>query len=179
MFFYTHHTFFCKFHILCTSQPAKIWCHTSVQARSTLFDFPPFWTALYYPLTTCARIYHLILINFQQALMNVSRYNFLCNSITLMSKAILPDCYSATFQNKAMPPTSTSDVVSKHDKTRYITFGATFLLVLFNLEMKYIQMIDWNLLPIYGGARGVVVIVVGNGHGDTNSNPGRDWLHFT
>ena len=29
-----------------------------------------------------------------------------------------------------------------------------------------------------GGARGVMVIVVGNGHGDTNSNPGRDWLHF-
>ena len=24
-----------------------------------------------------------------------------------------------------------------------------------------------------------VVIVVGNGHGDTSSNPGRDWLHFT
>ena len=24
------------------------------------------------------------------------------------------------------------------------------------------------------GARGVIVIVVGNGHGDTNSNPGRD-----
>ena len=32
---------------------------------------------------------------------------------------------------------------------------------------------------VYGGARGVVVIVVGNGHGDTSSNPGRDWLHFT
>ena len=30
-----------------------------------------------------------------------------------------------------------------------------------------------------GGARGVVVIVVGNGHGDTSSNLGRDWLHFT
>ena len=30
-----------------------------------------------------------------------------------------------------------------------------------------------------GGARGVIVIVVGNGHGDTSSNPGRDWLHFT
>ena len=26
---------------------------------------------------------------------------------------------------------------------------------------------------------GVVVIVIGNGHGDTSSNPGRDWLHFT
>ena len=24
----------------------------------------------------------------------------------------------------------------------------------------------------YGGARGVMVIVVGNGHGDTSSNPG-------
>ena len=30
--------------------------------------------------------------------------------------------------------------------------------------------------PLYciGGARGVVVIVVGNGHGDTSSNPGPD-----
>ena len=27
---------------------------------------------------------------------------------------------------------------------------------------------------IYGGARGVMVIVVGNGHGDKSSNPGRD-----
>ena len=31
----------------------------------------------------------------------------------------------------------------------------------------------------FGGARGVMVIIVGNGHGDTSSNPGRDWLHFT
>ena len=30
-----------------------------------------------------------------------------------------------------------------------------------------------------GDGRGVMVIVVGNGHGDTSSNPGRDWLHFT
>ena len=30
-----------------------------------------------------------------------------------------------------------------------------------------------------GGARGVMVIVVGNGHGDTSSNPGRDLLPFT
>ena len=30
-----------------------------------------------------------------------------------------------------------------------------------------------------GGAHGVMVIVVGNLHGDTSSNPGRDWLHFT
>ena len=31
----------------------------------------------------------------------------------------------------------------------------------------------------YEGACGVMVIVVGNGHGDTSSNSGRDWLHFT
>ena len=31
----------------------------------------------------------------------------------------------------------------------------------------------------FRGARGVIVIVVGNEHSDTSSNPGRDWLHFT
>ena len=31
----------------------------------------------------------------------------------------------------------------------------------------------------YGGASGVVVIAVGNEHGDTSSIPGRYWLHFT
>ena len=30
-----------------------------------------------------------------------------------------------------------------------------------------------------GGARGVRVIVIGNEHGDTSSNPGRHWFHFT
>ena len=30
-----------------------------------------------------------------------------------------------------------------------------------------------------GGARGVMVIVTGYGHGDTSSIPGQDWLHFT
>ncbi len=29
-------------------------------------------------------------------------------------------------------------------------------------------------ISIIGGARGIMVIVVGNGHGDTSSNPGRD-----
>ena len=35
------------------------------------------------------------------------------------------------------------------------------------------------LIQIYGGAHGVMVIILGNGHGDMSSNPGRDWLHFT
>ena len=30
-----------------------------------------------------------------------------------------------------------------------------------------------------GGAHGVMVIVVGSEHGDTSSNPRRDWLHST
>ena len=34
-------------------------------------------------------------------------------------------------------------------------------------------------MPLKGGARGVMVIVAGNGYGDTSSNPGRDELHFT
>ena len=34
-------------------------------------------------------------------------------------------------------------------------------------------------MVLIGDAHGVMVIVVGNGHDDTSSNPGRDWLHFT
>ena len=36
-----------------------------------------------------------------------------------------------------------------------------------------------TVIAIIIGARAAMVIVVGNGHGDTSSNPGRDWLHFT
>ena len=36
-----------------------------------------------------------------------------------------------------------------------------------------------NKSQVIGGGRGVMVIVVGNGHGDTSSNPRRDWMHFT
>ena len=57
------------------------------------------------------------------------------------------------------------------------------------MYMDYIKIFVKNLkelenllqtIGIYnrGDARGVMVIVVGNGHGDTSSNPGRDWLHF-
>ena len=31
-----------------------------------------------------------------------------------------------------------------------------------------------DISGVHGGARGVMVIVVGNEHGDTSSNPGRD-----
>ena len=35
------------------------------------------------------------------------------------------------------------------------------------------------LYCILGGACGVMVIIMGNGHGDTTSTPRGDWLHFT
>ena len=35
------------------------------------------------------------------------------------------------------------------------------------------------IIILIPGARGVMVIFAGNGLGDTSSNPGRDWLHFT
>ena len=35
------------------------------------------------------------------------------------------------------------------------------------------------LYILLGGARGVMVFVVGYGHGDMSSNPEWDWLHFT
>ena len=36
-----------------------------------------------------------------------------------------------------------------------------------------------QLYMLTGGACGVMGIVIGIGHDDTSSNPGRDWLHFT
>ena len=36
-----------------------------------------------------------------------------------------------------------------------------------------------GLLHSLSDARGVMVIVVGNEHGDTSSNARQDWLHFT
>ena len=36
-----------------------------------------------------------------------------------------------------------------------------------------------NVSEIKKGAHGVMVIVVGNGHGETSSNPEQDGLHFT
>ena len=48
-----------------------------------------------------------------------------------------------------------------------------------NAGMKNLQRIIITIIISECGACGVMVIVVGNGHGDTSSNPGQDWLHFT
>ena len=43
----------------------------------------------------------------------------------------------------------------------------------------FISLLHYISIYDSGGARSVMVIVAGNGHGDTSSNPGQDWLHFT
>ena len=54
--------------------------------------------------------------------------------------------------------------------------GILFLIVDPVHEISEIEDMDrWKLISTSnGGARGVVVIVVGNEHGDSSSNPGRD-----
>ena len=45
--------------------------------------------------------------------------------------------------------------------------------------MFFFKFLLYQLLYQLGGAHGVMVIIIGNGHGDTSSNPERDWLYFT
>ena len=61
--------------------------------------------------------------------------------------------------------------------------GTTYLRhqaeVMRRLGFEKLDIHEGKSIGLLGGARGVMVIVVGNGHGDTISNPGRDSLHFT
>ena len=51
------------------------------------------------------------------------------------------------------------------------------------LTIKLYSWIVWNrtdyLFKMDLALNNLMVIVVGNGHGDTSSNPEWDWLHFT
>ena len=46
-------------------------------------------------------------------------------------------------------------------------------------KIKKIDNFLIGLIRYSWGARGIMAIVVGNGHSDMSSNPGQDWLHFT
>ena len=46
------------------------------------------------------------------------------------------------------------------------------------MSTTVVNVLRWSYFRS-GGARGVMVIIVGNGQDDTSSNPGQDWLHFT
>ena len=70
------------------------------------------------------------------------------------------------------------DLYSGKEKTRIISLYSELT------SLKKNQIKETYSIMIYtdiyiGGARGVMVIVLGIGHDDTSSNPGREWLHFT
>ena len=65
----------------------------------------------------------------------------------------------------------------------FFSYSFSFIFILWSAgiaKSTTLQILCFLLIIIRSGVvRGVMVIVVGNGHGDTSSNPGRDWLHFT
>ena len=75
--------------------------------------------------------------------------------------------FSKSLQRKNFLKKSALKVIFGHIKNIY---GTDFFL---NHRLAYVYK------HAHGGARCGMVIVVGNGHDDTSSNPGRDWLHFT
>ena len=63
------------------------------------------------------------------------------------------------------------------DNSSHLLAGFISVSALFN----FLEYLSYNGLfshYLIGSARSVVVIVVGNGHGDTSSNPGRDIAFF-
>ena len=84
------------------------------------------------------------------------------------------------------------DEKKKLSQTYCISFHFFFLFLLnvkftrflhfqiLSLSLSIYRFLSFFLLSLHKfKAHGVMVIVVGNGHGDASSNPGRDWLHFT
>ena len=65
-------------------------------------------------------------------------------------------------------------------KHRILSYFYTCYKNFCSFKWKLFKLLDYRMISIFlGSAHGVMVIIVGNGHGDTSSNPGRDWLHFT
>ena len=110
----------------------------------------------------------------------------------------LKGCYSYNVWGRNSLSWSTNEEFSFskigcHNKVKYLSLS-NYLLV---LEVRIVEFIPFaRLLPLCEIQKdmsriwtrvavsifdnhGVMVIHIGNEHGDTSSNPGRDWLHFT
>ena len=59
-------------------------------------------------------------------------------------------------------------------RSRYETNDSIFFIDILRNSRSVDRVKNKLTVSIAEGARGVMVIVVGNGHGDTSSNPGRD-----
>ena len=78
-----------------------------------------------------------------------------------------------------VPATKPQAPISTAFTTLTLPFPFWWVSIIYQV-ISFLLTVDFKTnLSRSGGARGVVVIVVGNGHGDSSSNPGRDWLHFT
>ena len=62
--------------------------------------------------------------------------------------------------------------VGSSQQNRALTYDLSRVIPGPKVEVRIIYLL--NLRGARGGAHGVIVIVVGNEHGDTSSNPGRD-----
>ena len=58
-------------------------------------------------------------------------------------------------------------------------FSSHFCFLVIVVLLVFVLSVLFLVAVISLPARGVMVIVAGYGHGDTSSNPGPDWLHFT
>ena len=95
----------------------------------------------------------------------VLQSEFICTPCRLGLPGILLMCLSALFFIIPRPPSITGAVIVSISTSRFV--------------YSLILSIHWLICNyLLGGARDVMVIVIGNGHGDTSSNPGRDRLHF-
>ena len=105
----------------------------------------------------------------------VSRYVQLEGDITHNLARRPPDTCTPTSSREKKECTFSRDMSRELRSSFFLAPGSPFFRHLWKIIFVFIYSIS-----IYQrGARGVVVIVVGIGHGDTSSNPGRDWLHFT
>ena len=84
-----------------------------------------------------------------------------------------------------IPPSTTFLLQGSHGFYSHFTHIFVYLRVMSRVVITIVykslifMVMESNIITSLGGARGVMIIVVGNEHGDTSSNPGRDWLHFT
>ena len=112
----------------------------------------------------------------------VDKFTYLESSVSLTEKDIDTRLTKAWTANDRLSIIWKSDQTDKMKRSFFraavvsiLLYGCTTLTLTKRLGEKARQQLHMN---IYGGARGVIVIVVGNEHSDTSSNPGREWFAF-
>ena len=88
----------------------------------------------------------------------------------------IPGCCVVGNENESWsgPRLRSTNLLNLHEQNNYThteRHAHTYIYI-------YIYIYIYRVTPP-GGAPDVMVTVVGNRHGDTSSNPGRDWLNFT